>query len=293
MACTDDENDDYIIDVIKSEDSMRINVSVPYVEGMSYVNIFRKDDFKDVFNLGQIIPASKNINATYIFEDNLVVDGREYQYMARFKINDSYKTTGWSDAIKVSQKSPVFTDDPKPVLSSDECYFSYDAETATLALVPAEGNKVNSISLPTGDFSKYNLGLAVSTKDGEYSTIFKLAAAGSSYTSNSSPFSLRMILTPNYFNKEIVVKGIVCQLVSKKYQKPDDKDSPLRYTTVQWTAPREIRVKSDDKPISYFTVTPTASNDGNYDFSDIAVTGGRGAKINAETDSAQFLDYSD
>lgn len=293
VACTDDENDDYIIDVIKSEDSMRINVSVPYVEGMSYVNIFRKDDFKDIFNLGQIIPASKNINATYIFEDNLVVDGREYQYMARFKINDSYKTTGWSDAIKVSQKSPVFTDDPKPVLSSEDCYFSYDAETATLALVPAEGNKVNSISLPTGDFSKYNLGLAVSTKDGEYSTIFELAAADSSYTSASSPVLLRMILTQNYFNKEIVVKGIVCQLVSKKYQKPDDKDSPLRYTTVQWTAPREIRVKSDDKPISYFTVSQTASNDGNYDFSDIAVTGGRGVKINAETDSAQFLDYSD
>lgn len=290
VACTDDENDDYIIDVIKSEDSMRINVSVPYVEGMSYVNIFRKDDFKDIFNLGQIIPASKNINATYIFEDNLVLDGREYQYMARFKISDSYKTTGWSDAIKISQKSPVFTDDPKPELSSDECYFSYDAETATLALVPAEGK----ISLPKeGDFSKYNLGLAVSTKDGEYSTIFKLAAAGSSYTSNSSPVLLRMILTPNYFNKEIVVKGIVCQFVSKKYQKPDDKDSTLRYTTVQWTAPCEIRVKSDDKPISYFTVTPTASNDGNYDFSDIAVTGGRGAKINAETDSALCLDYSD
>lgn len=293
VACTDDENDDYIIDVIKSEDSMRINVSVPYVEGMSYVNIFRKDDFKDIFNLGQIIPASKNINATYIFEDNLVVDGREYQYMARFKINDSYKTTGWSDAIKVSQKSPVFTDDPKPELSSDECYFSYDAETATLALVPAEGNAVNSISLPKeSDFSKYNLGLAVSTKDGEYSTIFKLAA-GSSYTSNSGPVSLRVILTPNYFNKEIVVKGIVCQLVSKKYQKPDDKDSPLRYTTVQWTAPCEILVKSDDKPINYFTVSQTASNDGNYDFSDIAVTGGRFAKNNAETDSAQFLDYSD
>lgn len=290
VACTDDENDDYIIDVIKSEDSMRINVSVPYVEGMSYVNIFRKDDSKDVFNLGQIIPASKNINATYIFEDNLVVNGREYQYMARFKINDSYKTTGWSDAIKVSQKSPVFTDDPKPGLSSEDCYFSYDAETATLALVPAEGK---SVDLPTGDFSKYNLGLAVSTKDGEYSTIFKLAAAGSSYTSNSSPVSLRMILTPNYFNKEIAVKGIVCQLVSKKRQKPDEEDSPLRYTTVQWTAPCEIRVKSDDKPISYFTVTPTASNDGNYDFSDIAVTGGRFAKNNAETDSAQFLDYSD
>lgn len=293
VACTDDENDDYIIDVIKSEDSMRINVSVPYVEGMSYVNIFRKDDFKDIFNLGQIIPASKNINATYIFEDNLVFNGREYQYMARFKINDSYKTTGWSDAIKVSQKSPVFTDDPKPVLSSEDCYFSYDAETATLALVPAEGNKVNSISLPTGDFSKYNLGLAVSTKDGEYSTIFKLAAAGSDYTSNSSPVSLRMILKPNYFNKEIVVKGIVCQLVSKKRQKPDEEDSTLRYTTVQWTAPREIRVKSDGKDISYFTVSQTASNDGNYDFSDIAVTGSRGAKINAETDSAQFLDYSD
>lgn len=293
VACTDDENDDYIIDVIKSEDSMRINVSVPYVEGMSYVNIFRKDDFKDIFNLGQIIPASKNINATYIFEDNLVFDGREYQYMARFKINDSYKTTGWSDAIKVSQKSPVFTDDPKPVLSSEDCYFSYDAETATLALVPAEGNAVDSISLPTGDFSKYNLGLAVSTKDGEYSTIFKLAAAGSIYTSASSPVLLRMILTPNYFNKEIAVKGIVCQLVSKKRQKPDEEDSTLRYTTVQWTAPREIRVKSDDKPINYFTVSQTASNDGNYDFSDIAVTGGRGAKINAETDSALCLDYSD
>lgn len=89
------------------------------------------------------------------------------------------------------------------------------------------------------------------------------------------------------------MKGVVCQLVSEKRQKPDEEDSPLRYTTVQWTAPLEIRVKSDDKPISYFTVSPTASDDGNYDFSDIAVTGGRLAKIIAEKDSVLCLDYSD
>lgn len=59
VACTDDENDDYIIDVIKSEDSMRINVSVPYVEGMSYVNIFRKDDFKDVLILDRLFRLQK------------------------------------------------------------------------------------------------------------------------------------------------------------------------------------------------------------------------------------------
>lgn len=293
-ACTDDNNDNYIIDVKKSEDSMRINVSVPYIEGMSYVNIFRRDDYKDIFNIGQIIPASKNINASYIFEDNLVFDNIEYQYMARFKVNGSYKTTEWSDAVKLSQDSPIYADDPKPVLSSDDCYFSYDAEAATLTLVPAEGNAVDSITLPTeSDFSKYNLGLAVSTKDGEYSTVFKLAAAGASYTSDSTPVLLRMILTSNYFNKEIVLKGIVCQLVSKKYQNSEEEDSPLRYTTVQWTAPREILVKSDDEFIDCFKVTSTASDDENYDFSDTAITSEKFAKINSEKDSEMILDYSD
>lgn len=293
-ACTDDNNDNYIIDVRKSEDSMRINVSVPYIEGMSYVNIFRRDDYKDIFNIGQIIPASKNINASYIFEDNLVFDNIEYQYMARFKVNGSYKTTEWSDAVKLSQDSPIYADDPKPVLSNDDCYFSYDAETAALTLVPAEGNAVDSITLPTeSDFSKYNLGLAVSTKDGEYSTVFKLAAAGASYTSDSTPVLLRMILTSNYFNKEIVLKGIVCQLVSKKYQNSEEEDSPLRYTTVQWTAPREILVKSDDEFIDCFKVTSTASDDENYDFSDTAITSEKFAKVNSEKDSAVILDYSD
>lgn len=293
-ACTDDNNDNYIIDVRKSEDSMRINISVPYVEGMSYVNIFRRDDYKDIFNIGQIIPASKNINASYIFEDNLVFDNRDYQYMARFKVNGSYKTTEWSDAVTLTQNAPVYTDDPKPILSNDECYFSYDAETATLALVPAEGNAIDSITLPTeSDFSKYNLGLAVSTKDGEYSTVFKLAATGASYTSDTTPVLLRMILTSNYFNKEIVLKGVVCQLVSKKYQNPDEEDSPLRYTTVQWTAPREIPVKSDDEYIDYFTVTSTASDDETYDFSDTGITNNKSAKINSEKDSPLILDYSD
>ena len=293
-ACTDDNNDNYIIDVRKSEDSMRINVSVPYVEGMSYVNILRRDDYKDIFKIGQIIPATKIKNASYIFEDNLVFDNRDYQYMARFKVNGSYKTTEWSDAVKLTQNAPIYTDDPKPVLSSDECYFSYDAETATLALVPAEGNPSDSITLPTeSDFSKYNLGLAVSTKDGEYSTVFKLAATGASYTSDTTPVLLRMILTSNYFNKEIVLKGVVCQLVSKKYQNPDEEDSPLRYTTVQWTAPREIPVKSDDEYIDYFTVTSTASDDETYDFSDTGITNSKSAKINSEKDYSLILDYSD
>lgn len=295
VACTDDDNENYIIDVKKSEDSMRITVSVPYVDGMSYVNIFRRDNYKDIFNLAQIIPASKNINASYIFEDTFVFDNVEYQYMARFKVNDSYKTTEWSDAITLSQAVPIYSDDPKPVLSTadtdNECYFSYDEENASLTLIPAEGNLVDSISLPTaGDFSKFNLGLAITTRDGEFSTVFKLAPAGSSYTSDSTPVLLRSILTPSYFNKEIMIKGVVCQLITKKYKDPDDEKSSLRYTTVQWTAPLEVRVKKEDKDIVYFTVDLKSSDDGNYDFSDSAIKNSRLAGVE---NSAQILDFSD
>lgn len=295
-ACTDDDNENYIIDVKKSDDSMRITVSVPYVDGMSYVNIFRRDNYKDIFNIAQIIPASKNINASYIFEDTFVFDNVEYQYMARFKMGDSYKTTEWSDAITLSQAVPVYSDDPKPVLSTagtdKECYFSYDEENASLTLVPAEGNASDSISLPTaGDFSKFNLGLAITTKDGQFSTVFKLAPAGSSYTSDSTPVLLRSILTPNYFNKEIMIKGVVCQLITKKYKNPDDEESSLRYTTVQWTAPLEVLVKKENKDIVYFSVDLKSSDDENYDFSDSATKSSRAAEI--ENSAQQALDFSD
>ena len=266
-ACSEQDDNNYIIDV-KIPDSAAqksIIVSVPYVDGMDYVNIFRKDD-SDVFNIGQIIPASKNKMQTYIFEDALVLNDTEYQYCARFKMNGSYKMTAWSDVVKISQATPVFVDDPKPEATG--CYFSYDKKTGLLSLLPETEGISGSIDLPgSGDFSKFNLGLAIS--NGEISSVFSLASAGSSFTTDSASLSLRMILTSKFFNKPLSLKGVVCQLETKKYEKSDDSSSALRYTIVQWTAPLEITLKGDVDDSKNFTVEPFASDDENYDFSDI------------------------
>ena len=71
-ACTDDDNENYIIDVKKSDDSMQITVSVPYVDGMSYVNIFRRDNYKDIFNnfwLIQGYTKKKKIVIMLVYEE--------------------------------------------------------------------------------------------------------------------------------------------------------------------------------------------------------------------------------
>ena len=266
-ACSEQDDNNYIIDVKipESTEAKSIIVSVPYTDGMEYVNIFRKDK-EDVFNIGQIIPASKNKMQTYLFEDNLAVNDVEYQYCARFKVNGSYKITAWSDPVKISQATPVFTDDPRPVI--DNCHFLYDKKTALLSLVSDAEGTDGSIGLPgSGDFSKFSLGLALS--NGDVSSIFNLASAGSAYTTDSSAIFLRMVLTSKFFNKPLGRKGVVCQLETKKYEKADDSSSALRYTIVQWTAPVEISVKGDVDDSGKFTVEQVASDDENYDFSDI------------------------
>ncbi len=291
-ACTNSDDEKYIIDVEKASDSMSVTVSIPYVEDMAYVNIFRKDSEDDVFNIAQIIPATKNKNITYIFTDNLVLNGKKYQYMARFRVNNSYETTDWSDEVEISQISPVYTSgDPKPVLSNDDCYFSYDETAATLTFVSEAADGIGSISLPTEtDFSGFNLGLAISNE--ESATVFKLASGGVGYTTDSTPIFLRAILPTNYFDRSLVLKGVVCQFVSKKYQTENDDTTPLRYTTVQWTAPLDLRVKIKDDAVSSFVVASKSSDDENYDFTDIETSSSRAVTVKSANSLSSFdLDY--
>lgn len=291
-ACTDNDDEQYIIDVHRPDDSMSVTVSVPYIEDMSYVNIFRKDSEDDIFNIAQIIPAAKNKNITYSFIDKFVLNGKKYQYMARFRVNNAYKTTDWSDEVEISQTSPIYASgDPKPVLSNDDCYFSYDETTATLTLISESETGSGTISLPTeSDFSEFNLELAVSNEDS--ATVIKLASAGADYTTDSTPVLLRSILPSDYFDRQISLKGVVCQFVSKKYQTDGDDTTPLRYTTVQWTAPLELRVKSEDKYVTSFRVDLKTSDDENYDFSDTGTTTSRAAYLRSKNSLSSFnLDY--
>ncbi len=282
VACTDNDDEQYIIDIHKSDDSMSVTVSVPYVENMSYVNIFRKDSEDDIFNIAQIIPAAKNKNMSYSFTDKLVLNGKKYRYMARFRVDNLYKTTDWSDEVEISQTSPIYASgDPKPVLSNDDCYFAYDETSAALTFVSEADDGSGSISLPTeSDFSEFNLGLAVS--NGDASTVLRLALAGSDYTTDSTAVFLRSILPSDYFDRQITLKGVVCQFVSKKYQTEGDDTTQLRYTTVQWTAPLELRVKIEDKDVDSFRVNLKTSDEENYDFSDTGAESSRAAYINSE-----------
>ena len=68
----------------------------------------------------------------------------------------------------------------------------------------------------------------------------------------------------------------------QKYQTEGDDTTQLRYTTVQWTAPLELRVKIEDKEVDSFTVNLKTSDEENYDFSDTGTESSRAAYINSE-----------
>lgn len=275
ISCTDEESEDsetYIIDVSPSESSLII--SIPYVDGTSYINIFRKSKSEPSTNIGQIIPYYNNVNKSFVFEDKLVIGGAEYSYSARYKIGYTTTVTGWSDFKKISGTG--LTANPTAELSDVDAYLFFEKETGLMTL---KASAAATVSVPaavppatSGPLDAYHLGLAVS--NGKTATVYTInPVAKGGLSTSSTPISLHSVLSKSYFNVPLSIKGLVYELKTVKYEKDGDTNSKIRYTTINWSLPKAIDVKTlksggGEEKAQTITVNLSTSDDKNYDYSD-------------------------
>lgn len=256
FSCKNVEGSDAKLDIQYNSTDKAFSISIPYIEDASYINVYRKDSTGDIFNIAQIIPSTQKYS--FLLIDSLLVD-ETYQYTARYKIFNEYKNIDWSDERDVTGSS--YSDDPAPQVASGT-WFAYDEQNSNLSL------GAGSIDFPADNsLDDYNLCLIVS--NGKDRTVFNLKLAdGTGITTSTAPFGLTSLFTMGYINRPITIEGVVCQKIEKTYAVDGDSDTPLRYTTVKWSAPSDpITIKVDGTEVDSIKVLVDENDNGNYDYS--------------------------
>lgn len=293
ISCSEEEEkEDCIITANPSSSSDEIIISAPYMEGLTYINIFRKiADSDKSYNIGQIITlADKNKNMTYNFSDNLLVADIDFRYRARFLVNGIYQYSEWSDLVSTTKSD--FTDLPKVSVSGTDVYFEFDNEKGILTLKGATDASGNDPELgyPTeGSFYDFTICLAIN--NGNITRIFTVTEEGK-VLANDSTISLYSILNEAFYNKELSLKGVVLQKITETYEKNKDTTSALRYTTVQWSLPVDtipVKASKDKEKLETFVVKLSDSSENIYDYSPL-----NSARVYFEPSLNEYeLDYSD
>lgn len=249
-----------------------IILSVPYMENCVYINIFRKiaNTEDSELNIGQIKPASDYVKS-YTFSDTFAFIDEDYQYCARYKIGNEYKSTDWSDIASISTGGRSET--LKPEVTGTGVSLYYDKSNNSLSLKNSEQTETTfSIDVPDPELTTdYNLCIIVT--NGSSTTTFPLVPAkGTSFTQDTAPLALSSILTTGYFNKEIEITGVICQNIIET-RKDNDPEGTLRYTTIYWSYPLEIgngiSITGDVNSENKFKIEYGASDENNSDYNPI------------------------
>ncbi len=278
-SCTEgEENTPKKPDVEVVQQGIAISVAVD--SAASYANIFRKvvepvlPEDEAVHNIGMIIPSAKDFQESYAFVDYYIVGGKKYSYCIRYRHEDGYVYTGWTDWPVDEDKNDVapptspYTDDSALTFAvPSDTFFEYNPKFRTLTV---KGSSVPSV---TG-FEDFIPSICVSNT--KKTRVFELedAAAGSSFTTGTK-IDLRTTLTSDFFDTEIKIDGII-------YQKTD-RTKPS-YQKITWSQPSGLPVKDmEGNDITSLKIPLTENTDDFHDFSDMEEKlANRGVKTSTE-----------
>lgn len=240
FSCKDvSDVEDQKLDVsAKSEGNV---IAIPYVENLTYLNVFRTDSAGETYNIGLIKPLKK-VMSSYIFTDELVNTGDSYQYYVRYNIKGVYKYSGVSGAVTAAGTSLT---EKEINVGTEHLNFN----PTDMTLTPS-----GTISGETG----YHIVLAISLADGIAATTYPVTADDGDL---SSSITLPSILTLSYMNKPIALKGLLLE-------KSEDSDDDI-YRTISWSKPAVIEVLSTEDGSDVtdaFIVTNGTSSGGEYDY---------------------------
>lgn len=296
ISCSEKKDDEITLkkpDIQLSDSS--ITVSISRNAEAKYVNILRKeivssDSEKPVtMNIGEIIPHEDDNCDAYVFIDNLIVQNKKYSYCARYFINNRYTYSDWTSWPTNSNLVPVnppanaaFASDddlslnlpesivPDPISGDTRnAFFLYDNQNSILTITDVVPK------MPA--FDGYDLALVLSyKKDGnEITRAFKIIdneiiSDKSSVFIQNEQINLRLLLSKNFFDRDISIKGLLFQKSDIKF---DDKTTERKvlYEKVFYSQLKQIDVFSDEaepKKLTKINVPSNSDNDGMHDFAE-------------------------
>ena len=204
-----------------------------------YINIYRRDKQNDeVYNIGILFhpEALLEDNKNYIYVDSLVKEGHSYDYRVRYRINDEYFYSEWSNKIEVTSENNAYEESVNLTYQANGATLIYEKTDFTLKI---DGN-MTAPDFP--EFSTENYKPMLIFKSDKLTQAFEIASIA-----DDTIIELRGLLPSEFLDTNISILGIVAQKIIYDDDTFEDdadgdgiEDNKKAKKTIVWSEPTEL-----------------------------------------------------
>ena len=204
-----------------------------------YINIYRRDKQNDeVYNIGILFhpEALLEDNKNYIYVDSLVKEDHSYDYRVRYRINDEYFYSEWSNTIEVTSENNAYEESVNLTYQANGATLIYEKTDFTLKI---DGN-MTAPDFP--EFSTENYKPMLIFKSDKLTQAFEIASIA-----DDTIIELRGLLPSEFLDTNISILGIVAQKIIYDDDTFEDdadgdgiEDNKKAKKTIVWSEPTEL-----------------------------------------------------
>ena len=204
-----------------------------------YINIYRRDKQNDeVYNIGILFhpEALLEDNKNYIYVDSLVKENHSYDYRVRYRINDEYFYSEWSNKIEVTSENNAYEESVNLTYQANGATLIYEKTDFTLKI---DGN-MTAPDFP--EFSTENYKPMLIFKSDKLTQAFEIASIA-----DDTIIELRGLLPSEFLDTNISILGIVAQKIIYDDDTFEDdadgdgiEDNKKAKKTIVWSEPTEL-----------------------------------------------------
>ncbi len=206
-----------------------------------YINIYRRDKQNDeVYNIGILFhpEALLEDNKNYIYVDSLVKENHSYDYRVRYRINDEYFYSEWSNIIEVTSENNAYEESVNLTYQANGATLIYEKTDFTLKI---DGN-MTAPDFP--EFSTENYKPMLIFKSDKLTQAFEIASIA-----DDTIIELRGLLPSEFLDTNISILGIVAQKIIYDDDTFEDdadgdgiEDNKKAKKTIVWSEPTELEL---------------------------------------------------
>ncbi len=206
-----------------------------------YINIYRRDKQNDeVYNIGILFhpEALLEDNKNYIYVDSLVKENHSYDYRVRYRINDEYFYSEWSNKIEVTSENNAYEESVNLTYQANGATLIYEKTDFTLKI---DGN-MTAPDFP--EFSTENYKPMLIFKSDKLTQAFEIASIA-----DDTIIELRGLLPSEFLDTNISILGIVAQKIIYDDDTFEDdadgdgiEDNKKAKKTIVWSEPTELEL---------------------------------------------------
>lgn len=233
----------------------QVTLIIPKINSKTeYINIYRHDSNDKDEIVGLIFPEYLNSSdSTYRFIDRLVYENVKYKYKVRYKDNEGFHYSEWSDEKKIENISGAYSSGTALTYTADGVKFKFSSTDYTLKV----DGTITAPSAISGFSTAYTPALIIKASD--KTQVFEVTAE---FLAGTEEISLRGMLPLDFMNKDIKIEGLVAQ--KKEYDNPNETDEKKkRIKFIRWTTLTSIKVSGRSDNIIN---VPSQAGASGYDY---------------------------